>query len=59
MRAVWLGRLGVAGLISQEELASFLASRGGNSALLAPLVKALDVDGDGHISKAEFLSLAY
>ena len=44
---------------SKEELSAHIAAVGGNTALVEKLLAALDEDGDGHISKAEFMALAY
>ena len=48
-----------AGLISQEELAAYVKSKGGEVNLIEQLVKTLDADGDGMISKDELMTLAY
>lgn len=46
-------------LVSKVELTEYVKNVGGNSALVEKLVEALDADGDGQISKAEFKALAF
>jgi len=46
------------GLVSKAELKAHMQKKGGSLALVEQLISTLDTDGDGQISKDEFLSLA-
>lgn len=47
------------GLISAAELTAFVADKGGELELIEQLIKTLDVDGDGMLSKNELMSLMH
>ena len=47
------------GHISKQELTDYVAKNGGATSLVEQLIKTLDADGDGQISKAEFEQLIY